>query len=78
MSILRKLLSLWKQFAHVLGRIQTTLLLAIVYHVTVGPIGLIARLTGRDLLGLRHPDGSSFAVPLGNTSSVLERAQRQF
>ena len=78
MSILRKLWSLWKAFAHVLGKIQTTLLLAIVYHVTVGPIALIARLTGRDLLGLREPEGPTFAVPLDKTSTTIERAQRQF
>lgn len=68
----------WMAFVDVLGKVQTTLLLTIVYHVAVGPFGLVARALGRDLLGLKPSPGPSYAVPLGPVSSTRERAERQF
>jgi hypothetical protein len=78
MAFLRKLWELWKAFAHVLGRIQTAILLAIIYHIAVGPIGLVCRLTRRDLLGLRSTEGDSFSVDSPPISTTLEQAQKQF
>jgi len=78
MALLRKLKDLWMAFAHVVGQVQTALLLSIIYHIAIGPLGLISRLTGRDLLGLRQPQGNSYADPLAPISSTIERAQRQF
>ena len=78
MGLLRKLWDLWKAFAHVLGRVQTAILLSIIYHIAIGPIGLLCRLLGRDLLGLRRLDGASFAVELPPISAGLEQARKQF
>jgi hypothetical protein len=78
MTVLRKLKALWMAFSHVLGQVQTTLLLSIIYHVAIGPLGLMARIVGRDLLGLRRLGGDSYAAPLPPISATLERAQRQF
>jgi hypothetical protein len=78
MIVLRKLWALWKAFAHVLGRVQTAILLSVIYHVALGPIGLVSQLSRRDLLGLRPAPGSSFAVELPPLSSTVERAQKQF
>lgn len=68
----------WMAFVDILGRVQTTLLLSIIYHIAVGPIALIARLLRRDLLGLRTKPGESYAAVLGPISSTPERAHRQF
>jgi len=68
----------WMAFVDVLGRVQTTLLLSIIYHIAVGPIALIARAFRRDFLGLRPAPGGSYAAELGPVSSTPERAQRQF
>ena len=78
MGLLRKLLASWKAFAHILARVQTAILLSIIYHVAIGPIGLLCRLLGRDLLGLKRVEGSSFAVELPPVTGSLERAQKQF
>jgi hypothetical protein len=78
MGILRKLKSWWMAFVDVLGRVQTTLLLVIVYHLSVGPLGLGCRLLRRDLLGLRSREGDSYAQPVPPVSSTLERARKQF
>ena len=78
MSLLRKLWVAWKAFAHILGRVQTAILLSVIYHVTIGPTGLVCRLLRRDLLGLHRVDGPSFAVPAPPVSTTLEQAGRQF
>jgi hypothetical protein len=78
MSILRKIKALWMAFAHVLGQVQTAILLSVVYHVAVGPIALVSKALRRDLLTLRRPEGASFAEPLPPISSTIERARRQF
>ena len=78
MTILRKLKDLWMAFANVVGQVQTALLLSIIYHIALGPLGLISRVAGSDLLGLRRPEGNSYAEPLARISTTIERAQRQF
>ena len=40
----------WMSFAHLLGWINTRLLLGLFYYLVLTPIGLILRLTGKDLL----------------------------
>jgi hypothetical protein len=78
MTLLRTVWAGWKKFGHVLGQVQTAILLAIIYHIAVGPIAVIGRVLRRDLLGLRAVPGASHAVPLAPVTSTLERAQRQF
>lgn len=78
MGLLRKAWAHWKAIAHLVGWAQSMILLSVIYHVAIGPIGLLARLGGRDLLGLRRGDGASFGVDAPPTSTTLEQAQKQF
>ncbi len=78
MWLLRKLWAFWKAFGNVLGHVQTTILLSIIYHIGVGPIGLIGRLTRRDLLHLRASQGESFAEQMAPITATIERAEKQF
>lgn len=78
MRILRKLWDLWKAFGHALGQVQTAILLGIIYHIAIGPISLVCRLAGRDMMSLQQPKSASYAATLPTISSTLERAQRQF
>lgn len=43
---------LWMGFGRLLGRITTPLLLGLLYFFVVAPLGFVARLLGRDRLGL--------------------------
>lgn len=78
MSILRALRRGWMTFAHILGRIQTTLLLSFVYFIIVGVIGMIGRAFGRGFLELRRSKSSSYWVALPRTTTTLEQARKQF
>jgi Saxitoxin biosynthesis operon protein SxtJ len=78
MALLGKLWSLWKAFAHILGQVQTTILLSLVYLIAIGPIALLSRASGRDLLGRKHNANRSYWVALPPVTADLERAQKQF
>jgi hypothetical protein len=73
----RKLWSGIKRFFHGLGLVQNFILLSIFYFLLFGPLALIVRLTGRDLLGLRARGRESFWVKRRKVEPSLERARRQ-
>ncbi len=51
---------LWMGLAVVLGALVSRLLLALVFYLTVTPIGLLARMAGKDFLDLRRGDRPSY------------------
>lgn len=44
---------LWMKFAHILGWINTRLLLALVFFLVLTPLGLMAKLSGRKIMPLK-------------------------
>jgi hypothetical protein len=74
----KKLREWWMVFVHVLGKVQTTILLAIVYHVAVGPIAIATKLGRADMLDMKRKGQGSYAKDLSRISSTLEEAQKQF
>jgi hypothetical protein len=74
----KKLRSVWMVLVEILGKVQTTILLSVVYHLAVGPLALAAKLSGQDLLDLKSSRDPTYARRLGRMSSTLDRAQRQF
>lgn len=43
----------WKRVAKVIGKVQTCILLFLLYFFVVGPISIVIRLCGKDLLDKR-------------------------
>ncbi len=78
MRLWQTLKSGWMAFALWLGKIQTTLLLTLVYFVALGPTALVSRLGRRDLLGLGEAKDESYAVTLDHITQTLEGAHKQF
>jgi len=68
----------WMAFALWLGKINTNILLTLVYFLAVGPTALFSRLGRRDLLGLRPKEEETYAVPLQRITLTLEAAHKQF
>jgi hypothetical protein len=68
----------WSAFVHVLGQVQTTVLLSIVYHIAIGPIALLSRLSRKDFLMLRPPQSATYAVDLPEVTKSTDRAKKQF
>jgi hypothetical protein len=60
-GVLKPLQKVWMGFAVVMGWVMTRLLLSALYFLTITPIGLFLRLTGKDILGLKlFPKQSSY------------------
>ena len=78
MALWKSIKSGWMAFAHKLGKINTAILLSIVYFLTMGPIALLSRIFLGDLLGRKAREGESYAVPLENVTVTMERAHKQF
>jgi len=74
----KQLRSWWMVFVHALGKVQTAILLSVVYHLTVGPLALIGKITGRDMLDLRANREPSYAKKLSRISCTIKEAEKQF
>jgi len=55
-KLLHSLNVLWTKLGLMLGRIVTPVIMFLVYIISVVPIGLILRMTGKDLLRMRRGD----------------------
>jgi hypothetical protein len=54
----------WMALGHVLGWINTRIILGFVFYFVVTPIGIVRRLLGKDPMGRRlRPDLESYRVP---------------
>ncbi len=51
---------IWMKIAEVLGWINTRVLLGVVFFIVLFPISILYRLTSKDLLRLKKPQGSVF------------------
>ncbi len=53
-TVVRPIAQGWAWIGHVLGRVTTPIVLAVVFAVVVVPLGLLMRVFGQDLLRLRR------------------------
>lgn len=75
MKVLRVITRVWKRFAHALGRIQTAVVLSLVYFLVVPPFALI-RL--KDPLRRRRLAGPTFWEPMEGVDTTPEEAERRY
>ncbi|HUI30243.1 MAG TPA: SxtJ family membrane protein [Candidatus Acidoferrales bacterium] len=67
----------WMVFARVLGVVNATILLTVVYIAVIGPMSIISKIFGKDLLTHRKPV-ESFWRTKESTPHTLEKARHQF
>ena len=68
----------WMAFAHGLGRVQTYLILSIIYLFAVGLTMPFVRIFMRDPLDRRMRDRDSVWTPKEHTNLQLDEARRTF
>ena len=66
------------KLAKVLGRIQTTIILSLIYFIGVGIISVIALIFRRDFLDKSLTDRQSFWRDRAGKTPTLEDCKRQF
>lgn len=68
----------WKKFAHVLGIVNTHVLLTVTYYVIFAVAFVGTRLARMDLLDRRMDPRPSYYHPCTPVKATLESARRQF
>lgn len=51
---------LWEKFGHIMGVINTYILLLVVYFLTITPLSLFMRLLGKDILKLKRNNQDTY------------------
>ena len=67
----------WMRVAHILGWINTRIILSIVFYLVITPIGLLARLFTRDPMA-RKLDRSATSYRIGSTTAPRDNLKRPF
>jgi hypothetical protein len=77
--VLKPLYTVWMLFAFALGWVNTRLLLGAFFYLVVTPIGLLLRLTGKDLLDEKiDPSAKSYWIKRKETALEPSRLERLF
>ena len=70
---------LWTRFGLLLGAIVAPIVMGIIYFAVFTPMGLIARLVGKDFLRLRRdPSAPTYWLPRQDPQPTPERLRDQF
>ena len=70
---------LWSRFGLLLSKIVSPIVLALLYFLTVVPVGLLMRLSGKDPLRLRFdPKAESYWIPRTPPGPAPDSMKNQF
>lgn len=68
----------WMAFALLMGWVMTRLLLTTVYYIVMTPIGLLLRMTGKDMLDQKIDKGADSYWKRHEAGTDRERYRKQF
>ena len=71
-SILSPLNKIWFKFGIFLGKIISPLIMGIIFFLVVTPIGLIMRISGKDLLNLKYNKNQSYWIEKNGPKSRMK------
>jgi hypothetical protein len=79
-KVLKQVYLAWMSLALVLGLIVSTALLTILFYLVVTPVGLVARLSGKDFLSRKlDPNATSYWIVRDrSTSRQMKDYEQQF
>jgi hypothetical protein len=75
--VLRPIFRAWMWIGELLGWVNTRIILLLVYYVVIVPIGVLLRLTGKDLLHLKF-DRQAESYRIIRTKRSASHMQRQY
>jgi hypothetical protein len=76
--VLKAVKAAWLRFAAILAKVNTTILLTVIYFLVIMPANLIVRIGRIDLLGRRIGDEPSFWRDPESPSMEIEDCRHQF
>jgi hypothetical protein len=76
-SALRPVYTTWMKIGHVLGWINTRIILGVLFYIMILPMGLIMRLFGKDPMARKRDDSIS-SYRIKSTSEPKDRLEKPF
>lgn len=77
--VLKPLQKVWMSFAVVMGFVMTRVILSILFYIIVTPVGIIARISGKDFLDLRiEKEKKSYWIFRKNNNYEKIETEKQF
>lgn len=76
--ILKPFYKIWMTFAVIVGWIMTRIILAILFFFIITPIGVLARLFGKDFLNLKPDNRDSFWNMRNKDQELNQDYEKQF
>ena len=71
-KILAPLNKLWFKFGIFLGKIISPIIMGIIFFLVVTPIGLLMRLSGKDLINLKYNNNKSYWIEKKGPKSKMK------
>ena len=71
--ILTPLSIIWIKFGELLGKIIAPIVMALVFFLTITPLGFLMRLLGKDLLNLKFSKNSSYWIKREKNIGSMKR-----
>jgi len=77
--LLKPIHKVWMTLAELLGWLMTRVILSVLFYLVVTPIGLLARLSGKDFLDSKFDrNANSYWIPKGTVKFEKSNYERQF
>ena len=72
-KVLSPLKSAWIKLGEVLGKIIAPIVMGFIYFLIITPIGLLMRLIGKDLLGIKYSKNNSYWIKRAKNINTMRR-----
>ena len=72
-KILSPLKSAWIKLGEVLGKIIAPIVMGFIYFFIITPIGILMRLIGKDLLGIKYSKNNSYWIKREKNINTMKR-----
>jgi len=63
----------WMKLGEILGKIIAPIVMSLIFFIVITPIGLLTRLTGKDLLKLKFSKKNSYWIKRNKTLGSMKR-----
>ena len=78
-ALLKPVQKVWMSFAVVMGWFMTRVILAVLFFLVVTPIGVIFKVLGKDIIGVKiDKEAESYWAEKGNVNKDKSSYEKQF
>tara|TARA_Y100000996_G_C22365713_1_gene578833 strand:- start:326 stop:703 length:378 start_codon:yes stop_codon:yes gene_type:complete len=72
-KLLSPLKSAWIKLGEILGKIIAPIVMGFIYFIIITPIGILMRLIGKDLLGIKYSKNNSYWIKRAKNINTMKR-----